>query len=119
MAELGRFEYDNLIAGGVAPKVTDAVTLVEGQLYLRGSVLGLTDTGEATLVDSSLEGTESKPYAVLSEDVDATEGSTRGPVYLTGEFNKNAVIFGGEDTAETHEVELRNIGIFLKTNQEA
>lgn len=120
MAMLDEFNYDNLIAGGVAPKVTDGVTLASGQVYTRGTVLGVvTASGEATIVDSAQTDGSETPYAILAEDVDATEAAQAGPVYLTGEFNELALTFGGTDTADDHRTALRDKGIFLKKNIKA
>lgn len=120
MPTIGTYNYDNLIAGGVMPQVTDGVTLVSGQAYVRGTVLSLNGDGKATIVDSeSATNSIQEPYAILAADVDATEDDQEAPVFLTGEFNAAALIFGGTDTADDHKVALRKIGIFLKNNVEA
>lgn len=117
--ELGNLTKDNLFAGS-AEVVTDAVTLKSGTSYTRGTVLGVvTASGLAVAVDSSLADGSQTPYAILAEDVDASAADAPGAIYLTGEFNENALAFGGTDTADTHRKKLREIGIFLKTNQEA
>ncbi|MBM7580016.1 head decoration protein [Jeotgalibacillus terrae] len=108
------FEYDNLLGGGVSPIVTDSVELEAGAVYLRGTVLGVDDTGLAKAVDSVATDGSQVPYAILAKDVDATDESLPAPVYLTGEFNQTVLIFGGTDTFETHKPKLREIGIFLK-----
>lgn len=118
MPTLDTFERDNLFAGGVQPVVTDAVTLVVGASYVRGAVLGIvTASGEAVTVDSAAVDGSQVPYAVLAEDVDATSAAAPAAIYLTGEFNEGKLTFGGIDTADTHRTKLREIGIFLKTNQ--
>lgn len=107
---------DNLFGGNVAPVVADKATIVSGAGVLtRGTVLGLvTASGKLTIVDSSKsDGTET-PYAVLAEDVDATSADKTCAVYLTGEFNIDKLVFGGSDTAATHKVNARKIGIFFK-----
>ncbi|WP_100406666.1 head decoration protein [Bacillus solitudinis] len=120
MPTLDTFERDNLFAGGIQPVVTDAITLVTGTSYVRGTVLGIvTASGEAKAVDSVATDGSQTPFAILAEDVDATGGATPAAIYLTGEFNENALTFGGTDTTATHTRKLRDIGIFLKTNQEA
>lgn len=120
MPTLDTFERDNLFAGGVQPVVTDAITLASGSSYVRGTVLGIvTASGLATLVDSTATDGSETPYAILQEDVDATDADKPAAIYLTGEFNEAALTFGGTDTADIHRVKLREMGIFLKTNQEA
>lgn len=107
---------DNLFGGNVAPVVADKGLIVSGAGVLtRGTVLGLvTASGKLTIVDSSKsDGTET-PYAVLAEDVDATSADKTCAVYLTGEFNIDKLVFGGSDTAATHKVNARKIGIFFK-----
>lgn len=107
---------DNLFGGNVAPVVADKGLIVSGAGALtRGTVLGLvTASGKLTIVDSSKsDGTET-PYAVLAEDVDATSADKTCAVYLTGEFNIDKLVFGGSDTAATHKVNARKIGIFFK-----
>ncbi|WNF36415.1 head decoration protein [Bacillaceae bacterium IKA-2] len=117
---VGTFVHDNLFAGGVQNVVTRSITLATGATYVRGTVLGIvTASGEATIVDSDAVNGSEKPYAILQEDVDATEEARPGAIYLTGEFNQGALTFGGTDTADTHSRALRDIGIFLKSNQEA
>jgi hypothetical protein len=106
--------YDQLIVG-TFPVVMDKVTLKVGAVYARGSVLGLiTADGKAVLVDSSRSDGSQTAYAVLAETVDATAADKVAPVYLTGEFNQDALVFGGADTAATHKATLRNINIYLK-----
>src|SRR5690554_5113407 len=113
MPTLGTFKYDNLFAGKTQPVVTDSIILAAGQSYVKGTVLGLADNGQAKAVDSKQTDGTQTPYAVLAEDVDAREEAKPGIVYLTGEFNEAALVFGGEDTADTHKVALRKIGIFV------
>ncbi len=72
-------------------------------------------SGYARLVDSASVDGSADPVAILAEDVDATEADTPAPVYLTGEFNEDALTFGGSDDADTHRDALRALGIFLKT----
>ncbi|WP_163538297.1 head decoration protein [Gracilibacillus sp. YIM 98692] len=120
MPTLDTFDRDNLFAGGVQPVVTDSVTVASGENLTRGTVLGIVSaSGEAVAVDSAQTDGSEKPFAILSEDVDATDAATPGAIYLTGEFNEDALTFGGSDTADDHKTALREIGIFLKTNQEA
>lgn len=114
MAILGTRKYDNLFAGDF-DVVTESVTV--GDNLVKGTVVGIiTASKKAVAVDSSKSDGSEKPYGVLAEDAEADSIAT---VYLTGEFNENVLIFGGDDTAETHKRALREIGIFLKKNIEA
>jgi hypothetical protein len=72
-------------------------------------------SGYAKLVDSANVDGSAEPVAILADDVDATGGDKPAPVYLTGEFNEDALTFGGSDDADTHRDALRDLGILLKT----
>lgn len=109
---------DNLFAGSAAPKVMDKMTILAGQNLMRGAVLGrITATGKAKLVDSASADGSEKPWAVLAENVDATAAEKEAAVFLTGEFKEAALVFGGADTADTHRVEARKMGIFFRKTQ--
>lgn len=110
MPKFDKFKPNNLFAG-YKHKTTETITLAAGTVYLVGSVLAKNSAGECVLVDSS---TNAKTvYGILAHDVDATSGSTAGVVYLTGEFNKRALIFGGNDTADLHFDSARKNGLFF------
>lgn len=111
MATIGRMEYDNLFAGN-AEVVIDSI--VAGEELKRGDVVGLvTATRKAKKVNSIAEDGSEKPYAIITDDVEMDKPVS---VYLTGEFNEDALAFGGDDDADTHRIALRDIGIFLKQN---
>ncbi|WP_028551749.1 head decoration protein [Paenibacillus sp. UNC451MF] len=111
--------YDNLIAGS-AQILTAAVTLKAGRAYLRGSVIALaTADSKGSLVDSTkTDGTET-PYGILTDNVDATTADAPGIVYLAGEFNGAALVFGGTDKLDKHHQALRNIGITVRKTKKA
>lgn len=72
-------------------------------------------SGKCKLSNSvSTDGSEI-PYGVLLEACDATSADKTGVVGLAGEFNSNAMTFGGSDTAATRKDACRAIGIYLKT----
>lgn len=50
----------------------------------------------------------------MAEDTDASAGDLEAITYHTGIFNKNALIFGGSDTFDTHKVALRELNIHGK-----
>lgn len=120
-------EYDNLFASQVMPVVSDVLTIPQGGILKRGSVLtvsgtlvGAAETSADEGADDAQGGTETQTasgdevYAVLAEDVDTTEGEVGAAVYLTGEFNSSALIFKEGTTAEDMKVSARKVGIFFK-----
>lgn len=112
------FTPDNLIAGSSMPIVADQLTLEAGSENItinRGSVLALKSNGKCVLVDSTVSGSD-VPYAVVAADtVVAANTDKKAPVFYTGEFNENALKFGGTDTVATHKAAMRKIGIFAKS----
>lgn len=114
MIEKTSMEYDQLIVG-TFPVVMDKVTLLAGATYVRGSVLGIiTASQKAKLVDKAQADGSQTAYAILAETVDATAADKVAPVYLSGEFNQDKLVFGGTDTAADHKAALRNLNIYLK-----
>lgn len=113
--DLGTFSPDSLIAGNSVPKLVNGVILEAGQGVLtRGTVIGIvTATKKAKIVNNAATDGSEKPYAILTDTIDATQ-EIATTAYITGEFNKNALTFGGDDTAADHELELRKLGIYLK-----
>lgn len=113
MAEF-TFNYDNLFAGKIQPVVTGVETITGGN-FTRGTVLGMVTASElCTIVNSANADGSQTFYAVLAEDCDASAGDVDAVVYYTGEFNKNALTFGGTDTSDTHRVAARKVGAFFK-----
>lgn len=113
------FNKDNIFAASqVQPVVATAATVLSGEGVLaRGSVMGkVTASGKLKLVDSTEDDGSQTPYGILADSVDATSADATGVIFLTGEFNSDALVFGGTDTAADHEVAARKIGLFFKTN---
>jgi hypothetical protein len=117
---IGTYTPDNLLAGGF-PRVTGWGSIASGAGVLaRGTVLGqLTTGGNLKAVDSSQTDGTQNPYAVLAEDTDATSADVPAPLFLTGEFDQNRLVFGGSDTVDTHRKALRALSIFAKPALEA
>lgn len=112
------FSPDNLIAGDF-PIETGEVVIASGHTLARGTVLGMNTTSqqcEAVDVTDS-DGTEN-PYAVLAQSTDASAASVaHAPVYLTGEFNKSSLSFGGTTTAASVQAKMRDLSMFIKEAQ--
>jgi hypothetical protein len=69
---------------------------------------------ECKLVNSDNTDGSNEPFAILLEDTDASAAAKRAPGLIGGQVNENALIFGGNDTIETHRQALRQIGIVTK-----
>ncbi|GIO39065.1 hypothetical protein J41TS12_39260 [Paenibacillus antibioticophila] len=114
---------DNLFYDTKHPVDIKALTLKAGQGVLqRGTVVGiLTADGLAVLVDSSKTDGSQLADSILTDTIDTgTTGATENVVttaYQSGSFNRQALIFGGTDTADDHEERLRMLGIYLKDAQ--
>lgn len=112
----GSLTKDNLFAGQVQEAVGGTETIVgSGATLVRGTVLGLiTASGKLCIVNSANADGSQTPYAILAEDVVATAGGVIGAVYYSGEFNVNALVFGGSDTYSTHRVAARKLAMFFR-----
>jgi hypothetical protein len=101
-------KLDNLFsATQIMPVVPGKITLAMGVNAKRGALV----TSAGALATAAAD-----VYAVLAEDTDATGAATEAPVYLTGEFNANALSVGGSISVADCVVEARKIGIFIKEN---
>lgn len=107
------YNPDQLIAGNLK-LITDTVNLGAGVLA-RGTVLGqITATGNYILcVKTAVDGSQT-PSAVLADAADASGGAVQAPVYLTGEFNANAMTFDPSWTLAQIKAALRAETIFVK-----
>jgi len=112
------FTPDNLFAGHEIPVLVKGVTLEAGQGELkRGTVLGkVTASGKYKVVNSANEDGSEVADCILADDTDTTDGDVTAVAYRTGHFNRKALVFGGSDTADTHEQTLRMLGILLSEN---
>ncbi|MBU5672637.1 head decoration protein [Paenibacillus brevis] len=118
--------YDTLIAGYVQPLTKVSVIVKSGAgIVKRGTVLGVIDQLPESdqyhgmyivaPVDSSKTDGSQEPFAILDDqEVDATTEDVRATGFTSGEFNRHALIFGGTDTIETHDVAMRKIGFITK-----
>jgi hypothetical protein len=115
---LDTFTPDNLIAGTEVPQLVKAVSLKAAQgVVKRGTVLGIISAdGLAIPVNNAAADGSQTANCILVKDVDTTAGNVVAEAYVSGLFNRQALIFGGDDTAVDHEAKLREIGIFLSDN---
>lgn len=101
-------KMDNLFsATQIFPVVPDTLTVAKKGALKRGQLL----TAAGAVVTAADD-----VYAVLAEDVDTTAAAKEAPVYLTGEFNANALITDGTLAVADCKAAARKIGIFIKEN---
>lgn len=106
LQETAKFAFPNLFAGGVYPIVTGAIEIGETQTLKVGALID----SKGKQVAASGEDI----YGVLAEDVDTTKGKKVAPVYLTGEFNADALSLSEAGDIKTVIVAARKVGIFIK-----
>ncbi|GIP25463.1 hypothetical protein J23TS9_05930 [Paenibacillus sp. J23TS9] len=126
MQEYTSPSFDELFAGGVQPERMTAIIIKSGSgLVTRGTVMGRVNqlpesdlyagTPVVVPVDSTKSDGSQHPYCILADTiVDAATGDARAAAYLDGEFNRDALKFGGTDKVAQHEVEMRNVGLITK-----
>lgn len=129
---IGDFSYDNLIAGEQAPIIPKGVTLAAGQgVMARGTLLGIvTATGLAVMCDSTaVDGSQVPAYILGLQqgqlmDPTQTTIDTGAPgsilnvpamAYQSGIFNRAAILTKAGQTADQFEVQLRQLGIYLRS----
>lgn len=118
-AAAGTYNPDNLIGGDAVAAVTESIVVDTGVL-VRGSVLGkITASGKYVLSASAAADGSQTPVAILAEDVDATSADVTTVAYLSGEFNGTALTLGAGHTLAGIKDGLRDLNIYLKTNQPA
>lgn len=113
----GEFTPDNLIAGHEVPILTEGITVAKEQgVLVRGTVIAIVSaTGLAVPVDSTKTDGSEVPFGILTDDIntDQTEDVVT-TAYISGLFNREALVLGGTDTVSKHENRLRERGIFVK-----
>ena len=115
MQETHTTTVDNLFAASqIMPVVADSMMVKTSQGVLKRGAL-LDKDGTLCKVDSG-KTMISAVYAVLAEDVDTASGDKVAAVYLTGEFNENALSFKTENAAAVADFKAsaRKVGIFFK-----
>ncbi|WP_422657361.1 head decoration protein [Paenibacillus sp. EC2-1] len=116
--------YDNLIAGPGVFRTLPVIVQSGSGVIRRGMVLGVVRQPEGKRsdgtyivrpVDSTSRDGSQDSFAILEDsEVDATNSNVRATGYVTGEFNRDALKFGGNDNIKIHEETLRKIGIITK-----
>lgn len=106
MQETFEIKKDNLFAASqMMPVVNDKLTIAKSGALVRGTLL----TADGAVAG----GADAEIYAVLAEDIDTTDAAKEGAVYLTGEFNENALTVASGTVADC-KASARKVGIFIK-----
>lgn len=89
----GSATLDNLFAGDF-PVVTGAVTVLDGEVLVRGSVVGLvTASGKAVLLDKDATDGSQNPYGVVLTAASPSGADGTTSVALSGEFTSSELGF--------------------------
>lgn len=133
--QVGEFIPDSLIASNEFPILKEGIGLKAGQGVLkRGSLImkgsdkaGYIAGTKATVTTGEGESAvtadmEMKVFGILTDDYDTGEDDTADNIpavaYLTGGFNRGAVIVSGEDASvDAYEYEMKCIGMYLLSVQ--
>ncbi|MBQ3678384.1 MAG: hypothetical protein II929_02560, partial [Succinivibrio sp.] len=103
MADLRTSEstgYDNLFAGLNRDEIkTFPVTVASGQNLKRGALVKMVDgkvsaVGSTSVAESGSGSAAAydEVFGIMTDDVNASAGDADGVVYVTGDFNKDAIV---------------------------
>lgn len=120
--KIGEMTPDNLIVGNNIPIHTASGTVKGGQgKFVRGTVLaisgGTSGTGKLVILGTAAGTNETlTPYGVLCDETDATSADTVAEIYLSGQFNKGALVVKEGYTMTTDDImALRNGGVYVES----
>ncbi len=113
----GSVTPDNLLAGEF-PRVSRMVTITGRGVLAVGTVLGKQTTdGHYRVSEAAVHDGSEQPDAILAEEVDLAHGDVQARVYLTGEFNTQALTLGAGHTLASVTAACRTRSIFFRANQ--
>lgn len=115
MSLVENYTPDNLIAGNIHPLATGTVTVISGEGKLsRGSVLMRNSNNKFVLADEDSGTPLGTAEVILADEVDATSADAVANVYISGDFNTDALIVAsGYTLSEADRVSLKNAGVYL------
>lgn len=123
----GVFKPDGLIAGNEMPLMAKGILIGKGYQLERGALLGKVDdvyhpTGTTLELTPTQEGGETKTVvvdasAILTDPIDTMESEGVATIFITGTFNREAILLEDGVNLQEYEDELQKYGIFLKTVQ--
>ena len=118
----GEFTPDRLVADNAIPLTTKGIAVAAGQGTLkRGTLVGPGEDGSYRVTGSAEKDGGGKTCCdcILADDVDTSgEDAVVTAAYVTGSFNRGAVILAEGADIGSYETDLRRLGIFLKSVQE-
>lgn len=110
MAQLDVLSYDNLIAGD-ADIVTEPIIIDASQSILRGDVLKKA-SGKFQKAATAVVATD--VVVIASENVTTDTSTTVASIgYMSGQFNANAMRFGGNSTFDDNHDVLADKSIYI------
>lgn len=113
------FTPDKLFAGTQIPVLTGVAEVEKGQGVLkRGTLIGKGSDKKFYVLGSSVT-SDSKtvdivPYGILTDDADTAEKNVNAEVYLSGLFNRSAVILAKGADISDYEYECRKLSIYFE-----
>lgn len=107
------FNLDGLLIGE-HPVTSRQITLLSGENWTRGAVLGkITATGKYKLSAAGAGDGSETPDCILAEATDATAADKTTIAYFTGGFDESKLVLGSGHTADSIREGLRGKGIHL------
>lgn len=115
MSLVENYTPDNLIAENIHPLATGTVTVLSGEGKLsRGSVLMRNSNNKFVLADEDSGTPLGTAEVILADEVDATSADAVANVYISGDFNTDALIVAsGYTLSEADRVSLKNAGVYI------
>ncbi len=125
MADLRTSEstgYDELFAGLNRDEIkTFPVTVASGQNLKRGALVKMVDGKVSAVGSTSVAESGSgsavafdEVFGIMTDDVNASAGDADGVVYVTGDFNKDAIVLAEGLSVSNFIKQARDVGIFLR-----
>lgn len=105
---------DNLIAGGKPPAKAVPITLTDGEVVLRGTLLGrITASGKYLVsLNAAVDGSEvARAISAVAASPSGADGEILA--YLEGEFNQDKVLFGTGQTIANTKADLQDVNVYL------
>lgn len=133
--QVGEFTPDSLIASNEFPILKEGIGLKAGQGILKRGSLIMKGADKAGYIagsvvkvkagegeDAAISDLEMKVYGILTDEfdtgTDAASDNIPATVYLTGQFNREAVLVTGENASvDNYEYEMKGVGMYLLSVQ--